>query len=214
MPAASLRRRRRWPGPLRCSARNPDSCSSGIRSRQEMLISFAVSLVNAPSARPSPIRFSGDDAMSQSVKILHLQAQDHIRVGDVAAAIERMPRGEVHAIALVVHRRLQGFGQFHQQLDAVRACAPGGPRRSPDFRRSPAAWPLRRSAAESPCGGMRQASASESRRLRSSFDRLFLQLSAGDDGHRPHGRRHGDLVGPHHRFGEIVGATSERRPTW
>ena len=59
------------------------------------------------------------DAMRQHVHVFDFETQYHVRGTDIAGAVKRMIRRKVHAVALIVDRRLQRFRKFHEQLDCV-----------------------------------------------------------------------------------------------
>jgi hypothetical protein len=51
---------------------------------------------------------------------LEFERENHVRVAEVIAVIERVRGRKTHPVALNVHRNLERLGELHHQLDAVR----------------------------------------------------------------------------------------------
>ncbi len=160
-----------------------------------------------PDARPRAAVQRVAEGVDRAPEVGQLEAEDDVGVGDelpgALALIERMPRRNVHAPALIDDRRLKRLGQLHEPLD------PGGRAREPvgdDHRvlrvhEQPrrlghgARVALRRR-------GQRQLRHAEARR-HLGRNRIFLEPAVDDDHHRHHRRRHRDLVGADGRLGEV-----------
>ena len=87
-----------------------------------MLITLASSLMILRGAS-MPMRFSGDMRCVSMYMSSTSSASSTSAFGNVAGAVERMGRWEVHAVALIVDRSLQRIGQLRQQLHAIWPCA-------------------------------------------------------------------------------------------
>ena len=126
------------------------------------------------------------------------QIQDHVGLAR-AVARERMARGEVHAVAAAVDRRLQQFGELDEQRDAVRRA-----------RRASRVDARILGGDEQACRfAHRRLIRRRSRRHREPRDahirlrhRLQLHVVIDDQQHRLGRRRHRNLVGAHRGLGE------------
>ena len=139
-------------------------------------------------------------------EIGELEAEHHVGRADGRAAlrglIQRMTRWEIQPPALIDHGRLQRFRELDERRETSgrtrRAIRDddrvlGGHEQARDLgdRGAVTLWRSRQCQ-------LRHA------QLEIGAQRTFLQLAVGDDQHRPHRRRHGQLVRAHRRFGEVL----------
>ncbi len=135
--------------------------------------------------------------------IRELQAQHHVGLTDDAGGpAEMMGLGEVHAGALIDHRRLQQLGELNQKRNAVGRA---GGAIDHDHGTLGIGEKLRRFAH---CAGIalrrRGRHVTRDGELLAVLDRLLLQPGIERDCDRRIGRRHRDLISAHERLREVL----------